>query len=247
MHVPDTQPVHLAPLAIRLATTRRDAAASAWLRDALASIRTTVGGSTRPLRLALARSRRLLGLDPLHPTAAERDAMPPSVEARLSTPGWRLLDVGRAALVLTALETLPPADGAELFGDLLRRGELSEQESLLRMLPLLPHGRTLLDGAVEAGRTNALPVFAAIALHNPYPAQWFPDLNFNQLVLKAMFMGLPVDHVEGLPGRASDELARMVLGYASEREAAGRSIPAGVQHIVALANQSENPPQTAAR
>lgn len=227
-------PLALSSLAVNLALVRRGETAGTWLRDAIASVRQAGDPGGRPLQLAMARARRILGSDLLSPTTAELQAMAEPLDARLRGPSWRLLDVGRAALVLTALESLEVDHGTMLFARLLRRGELSEQQSLLRMLPILPRGDALVEPAIEACRTNATPVFAAIALDNPFPARWFPDLNFNQLVLKAMFMGLPVDQIEGLPSRASTELARMALGYATERRAAGRSVPAGVQHVVRL-------------
>ncbi len=247
MSTTTSDPLGLAALAASLATPRRGEAAGAWLRDAIASVLHADQPGGRPLQLAMARSRRILGQDLLAPTAAELDAMHPALPGRLSGPSWRLLDVGRAALVLPVLEAVSTDRAATIFDRMLRRGELSEQESLLRMLPLLPHASALVEPAVEACRTNVPPVFAAIALFNPFPARWFPDLSFNQLVLKAMFMGLPIECVEGLPSRATAQLARMALGYGSEREAAGRSVPSGVQHIVQLAHNQAPRPATESR
>ena len=77
-------------------------------------------------------------------------------------------------------------------------------------------------------------MFAAIAAHNPYPAAHFPELHFNQLVLKAIFLGIPVEPIRELPRRVTPELRRMVSESASERRAAGRSIPPDVAHVLAL-------------
>ena len=71
-----------------------------------------------------------------------------------------------------------------------------------------------------------LTIFEAIACENPYPARHFPELNFNQMVLKAAFNGVALARVVGLSSRLNAELARMASDYASERRAAGRSVPA---------------------
>jgi hypothetical protein len=70
-----------------------------------------------------------------------------------------------------------------------------------------------------------LTVFEAIACDNAYPAKYFPDAAFFQMVLKALFVGAPLGKVVGLRERTTDELARMVDAYASERRAAGRPVP----------------------
>ncbi|HSP79398.1 MAG TPA: EboA domain-containing protein, partial [Myxococcaceae bacterium] len=64
-----------------------------------------------------------------------------------------------------------------------------------------------------------------IACENPYPASHFPEPAFNQLVLKAVFTGVPLARVVGLERRRNPELARMAADCASERRAAGRGIP----------------------
>jgi hypothetical protein len=77
-------------------------------------------------------------------------------------------------------------------------------------------------------RTNILPLFESISCENPYPAHYFPELNFNQMVLKAMFNGIALARIVGLAGRHNAELTRMSNDYAAERTAAGRSVPADI-------------------
>lgn len=219
------------PLRMRVldVIAEHDETAAAWLRETIAGL---PGGTSTPLRLALARARRTLddtplGLGPPSQPHHER----PQV---LHYASWRWLDLGRAALVLAALERTPPAEQVALVELLVRTGEIGEQESLLRALPLLPEPERFVPIAVESCRTNATTVFAAIAVDNPLPAASFSDASFNQMVLKAIFMGVPVTGIVDLQRRATPELARMVQGYASERQAAGRSVPADVDHVVAL-------------
>jgi hypothetical protein len=81
-------------------------------------------------------------------------------------------------------------------------------------------------------------VFEAIAAENPYPATHFPDPNLNQMELKAVFVEVAVDRIQGLDERITPELARMAEDYAAERRAAGRPVPADVDHIVSHARRA---------
>ena len=51
------------------------------------------------------------------------------------------------------------------------------------------------------------------------------------MVLKALFVGVAVDRIVGLDGRLTPELARMAADYASERRAAGRSVPSDIARL----------------
>jgi hypothetical protein len=103
---------------------------------------------------------------------------------------------------------------------------------VLRALPLLPDAERFVPLAVEACRTSVQTVFDAIACENPFPADHFPDLNFNQMVLKAMFNGVQLARIVRLDERAGPELARMASDYAAERRAAGRTVPADIDLVL---------------
>ena len=103
---------------------------------------------------------------------------------------------------------------------------------------LLPRPERFLAIAVESCRSSVQSVFEAIACENAYPAAFFPEANFNQMVLKALFTGADVRRVGGLAERCGAELVRMAEDYASERRAASRSIPDGVGLIVELARRA---------
>jgi hypothetical protein len=75
----------------------------------------------------------------------------------------------------------------------------------------------------DAIRTND-PRLVAAAL-GPYASQ-LDDAMWRQAVLKCVFMEIPLSTVTGLTGRADGELARMLAALATERHAAGRTIPA---------------------
>jgi len=139
--------------------------------------------------------------------------------------GWQTCDVGRALLLLAGSSRLPPG---ELAAKLFRAGDESERAAIVRSLSLLPEGATLKPIALEAGRVNSVTLFGALALDNPYPAAHYSEREFNQVVLKTMFMGLAVGAVVGLERRANAELARMCGDFYDERTAAGRSAPVDI-------------------
>src|SRR5262249_16196309 len=96
---------------------------------------------------------------------------------------WGADEVTRAALLCRAFPRIVPAE-------LWAHGDNRERQAVLKALPLLPEPATFVALAIEACRTNVLTVFEAIACENPYPAQHFPELHFNQMALKAAFSGV---------------------------------------------------------
>lgn len=142
--------------------------------------------------------------------------------------GWGLDELGRVALLLLAAERSSQAGFRELVDDCYRHGDTRERQAVLRALPLLPQAEGFLSVGVDACRTSIQPLFEAIACENPYPAAYFPELNFNQMVLKALFTGVALTRVVGLDRRVTPDLVRMANDYASERRAAGRSVPSDI-------------------
>jgi hypothetical protein len=128
----------------------------------------------------------------------------------------------RIALLVGAAEA---PDLVELATSCFRAGDNEERRAVLRALPLLPEPARFVDLAVDACRTNVVPIFEAIACENPFPARHFPELHYNQMVLKAVFLGVRLARVIGLGERLTPELARMADDYAAERRAAGRNVP----------------------
>jgi hypothetical protein len=135
----------------------------------------------------------------------------------LGRPHWSWLDWGRLWLVLSAFELEPASEHSKLIRTLVEHGELGEQASALRVLAYLPGPARFTAVGVEACRTNATSVFEALALDNPFAALYF--------AIKAAFMAVPIARIFGLEARLTPELARMAESLASERRAAGRSVP----------------------
>ncbi len=153
-------------------------------------------------------------------------------EARLPLPeGWRLCDIGRAALLHAVCHQLRTEEQPAFIQKQFNRSDNREREAILKTLMMLPDAERFLSIAVDACRSHVQSVFEAIACENPYPSEYFPDANFNQLVLKAFFTGVKVERIVNLPERRSPELTRMANDYASERQAAGRRVPDDLEYV----------------
>jgi hypothetical protein len=93
-----------------------------------------------------------------------------------------------------------------------------------RTLPLLSHAEAHVARCTEGIRTNIPPVFCAVAHRNPYPQERLDENAWNQMVLKALFIGVPLAPIRGLDTCANPALARMLRDYAHERWSAGRPV-----------------------
>ncbi|QDT16976.1 EboA domain-containing protein [Alienimonas californiensis] len=140
-------------------------------------------------------------------------------------PGWSVDQAARIVL-LQAFPTEDEHRWLTAYDKLVDAAEVREQIALYRALPLLPFPHELADRAADGLRTNVKGVFEAIAHDNPFPQHHFNDARWNQMVLKALFIGSSVQPIVGLRERMNRDLAVMLHGYADERRAAGRDVPA---------------------
>jgi hypothetical protein len=206
---------------------RTDARAAARFHDAMKT--------SQPLHRsaflgAFTAAARLVGKARLEVTSTEEtDLVGLGVDWPLTE--WGLDELGRVVLLLHAAETATDAALETLVEDCYRQGDNRERQAVLRSLPWLPGPDRFLAIGTDACRSHVQPVFEAIACENPYPAWHFPELNFNQLVLKALFIGVPLARIFGLDERVTSELVRMAAAYASERRAAGRAVPADIDRL----------------
>jgi hypothetical protein len=141
---------------------------------------------------------------------------------------WTRADLARLVLLRELASTMTPGDFEEAALACFTNGDAGEQRSWCRAVSLFPSPDRFLPTVIDTCRTNILPLFEAIACENPYPARFFPELHFNQMVLKAMFNSVALARVVGLPERRNPELSRMSTDYAAERTAAGRAVPADI-------------------
>ncbi len=131
----------------------------------------------------------------------------------------------RIELLTEASRRLPRERFARLLSTCWRAGDLREQQAILRALPLLEEPARWIPIAREGCRSNVGAIFEAIAAENTYPARHFGEHELNQMVIKAIFVGVRVARILGLRERMGPELRRMAADYVSERRAAGRSVP----------------------
>lgn len=140
-----------------------------------------------------------------------------------SVTGWSLVRLSRVWL-LTQLDSSDKESYIKNVETLFDTAEMNELVALYSALPLLSYPDQWLFRATDAVRSNMGFVFDAIALHNPFPAEYFNESAWNQLVLKTIFNDKPIHFIEGLENRMNKNLAMILSDFAHERWAAGRSV-----------------------
>jgi hypothetical protein len=203
-------------------------AAMQWLDDEIE--RQRAGIDERRLAIALGMVGGKVGRTDLAPppdeiAAAER------LRPRWQPELWGTDEAARVALVLATYR-----DDAAFMARVERlcaTGELTEQVAYLKGFAIFPAARALHDRAREAVRSSIAPIFEAIACANPYPFDHFDDSAWNQMVVKCVFSGLPIESIVGLRERRNSELIVMLRDLVSERTAAGRPTPDEVHRFIA--------------
>lgn len=127
------------------------------------------------------------------------------------------------------------------IGRLFRTAEMNEQVALYSALPLLAYPEEWRLQCAEGVRSNILDVLRAIICNNPYPAEQLDEGAWNQLVLKAFFVGLPPEEIEGLEERLNQKLVDTLQDYADERRAAGRSIHSRIPELITFFSAHRSP------
>jgi hypothetical protein len=196
-----------------------DATGTAWLAEAMAALAN--GGSDRDLFRSVSLVSRKLGKAPLALPRAELSA------ATRARPGWdpSQWTVDQAGRVVLLLAVAGDVDAfVRRLDQLCATADIDELVAFYRGLPLYPDPPRHRLRAAEGVRTNMKVVFEAVAHRNPYPAEQLAEDAWNQMVLKALFVGSELDPIVGLDGRANAALARMLGDYAHERWSAGRPV-----------------------
>lgn len=143
---------------------------------------------------------------------------------------WDLLQTARTILLLQF-----PQEKEKWFStvnQLFETGDMHEQQALYSALPIMPFQEELLPRAIDGCRTNMTVIFDSISLNNPFPAKYFPEANWNQMVLKAVFMQRPLYRIQKLEERRNLPLANIASDFAHERWAAGRPVMAEIWRLV---------------
>lgn len=198
---------------------RLDGSAAAWLANAI--VRCRAGIVDRDLYLLMSAVSRHVSKAPLALTQGELAA------ASASRPGWDPRDWSHDEAVRVHLLCASTSDGVQMslrLDKLCSAADIAELVALYRGLPLYPDQPRYALRAAEGIRSNMRVVFEAVAHRNPYPAEQFAEAAWNQLVLKALFVGSRLAPIVGLDSRRNPTLGRMLCDYAHERWAASRPV-----------------------
>lgn len=223
-----TEPAaQLAALIHSWISTRVDSTALHWINDRIRQVAT---GDQKALFLAFGLVPRKVGKADLTLTESEQNA------AEEHRPGWRPVGWSIDQLVRTLFVlTYPATDSAgyrKTLDLMFATGEVGELVALYQALPLLPDQPAHALRAAEGIRNNIKAVFCAVAHHNPFPSEQLNEDQWNQLILKCLFIGVSLRNVIGVDERANSKLTAMLIDFAHERRAAHRSIPAELWRCV---------------
>lgn len=190
----------------------------AWLKqqaDALAQ-----GAPDKTLFTSFSMAVRHSGKAALAPTPEE------SAAAERHFPGWDLrdwtCDVTARAYLMASLPDQPETPKRLLA--IHQTADLGEHIALVKALFLAPRCEEAMHIAREGLRSNMRSVFVGITSHNPYPALYFDELAFNQMVVKCLFVDLPLREITGLDSRLNPTLRQILVDLAHERWAAERPV-----------------------
>ena len=193
-------------------------------------------GVARKLFTSFSAVPRYIGKAKLELTAKELEEA--NLNLGFNPSNWTLDRVGRTILILS-FPRQNPDRYFQTIDKIFAAADVSEAIALYQSLPLLPYPEKFKLRAAEGIRTNMTSVFNAVALHNSYPAEYLDDLAWNQMVLKALFVGTPLAPIYGLQQRNNPQLARMLLDYARERLAAKRSVSPELWELAAVFQPDE--------
>ena len=197
-----------------------------WLKSKIEEISST--GTDKTLFTSYSAVSRYYDREKLSRSATELQALP--VQG-WNPEHWTLVQIARSLLLLS----FPAKDGDRYIATLdkiIAAADVEEAIAFYQTLPLLPHPEKFCLRAAEGIRTNMTSVFNAIAHHNPYPAKYLDDLAWNQMVLKALFVGSSLQPIYGLSQRNNPQLSQMLVDYARERLAAKRTVSPELWELV---------------
>ncbi|MFA5959531.1 MAG: EboA domain-containing protein [Tatlockia sp.] len=157
-----------------------------------------------------------------------------SMRKNLDLSHWFPSQIARVYLILLLAKHKPDAFQS-IMDNLIGAADVVELIALYQAFPLFPNPEQFLLHGTNGIRCNMISVFNAIALNNPYPADYFNETAFNQVVLKTLFVDSPIERVSGLKQRANVALAQALLNTVRERFAAKRPIKPEIWFLIGLA------------
>jgi hypothetical protein len=172
-------------LADRWISERTDERGVAWFRDAIKDVANSP--NERPLGVAVGLAPRRLGKADLSLPAADLTRAE-TLRPGLDLSDWSIDQLARVALTATAHKGNDFAFAAR-FDSFCMTAEVNELIALCRGLPVYPNAMLIEPRAREAVRSGMKPVFEAVAHRNPYPRETFAEDAWNQMIVKALFIG----------------------------------------------------------
>ena len=135
---------------------------------------------------------------------------------------------------LKLIKSLVQQDDIKSLYGLLFKSDIGEKIFLLDQLSRLDTQGSFKQIFTEALRTNASELFKFVALELDYPGYFFDIAEYNQMVLKALFLELDLSQMKHLKKRKNPLLDQMIADYKEERELANREVPAGIDFYRSL-------------
>ena len=188
-----------------------------WLQKKLDALRGDF--KDRSFYLAFSACSRFIGKDIISFDESDLSNME-EIYPNFSARPWTKDEIGRI-LLMTAL---PTNRNQQLLDTLFGTADYRELIALYKGLFLLENAEAFMLRGREGLRTNMVGVFDAIALHNPFPAEYLTEDAWNHMVLKAVFMDRPIYKIYKIEERKNPKLALIFLDYAHERWAAHRKV-----------------------
>jgi sugar phosphate isomerase/epimerase len=156
-------------------------------------------------------------------------------------------DAARARLIISLSREISGRELAAALTLLYANGDSAERRGVLRGLNAVVTQESPLADEVVAGglkvtaealRANEQGLVAAAV--GPFGGTYLDQHSWRHAILKLLFMGISLDAAANLHKRVDTELKRMLLDFADERAAAGRSIPDAVQRITGMPYQTSD-------
>jgi hypothetical protein len=201
---------------------------ASWFRDSIAKVKQERGGDK--LAMAIGLAARRLGKADLSLTAEDKAAAT-ALRRGLDPSEWSVDQAARIAFMCASYGG-DDAAFAAAFDAFCSTAGLNELIALCRGLPVYPAAALLEPRARESVRSGMKPVFESVAHRNPYPVEYFTEDAWNQMVVKAFFIGSSLWPIQDLDRRGNPRLARMLVDLALERWAAGRPVSGEVWRCV---------------
>ncbi|GLY14419.1 EboA domain-containing protein [Kineosporia rhizophila] len=159
--------------------------------------------------------------------ALRQVTLQPATIRRLFPMVTRKVGAGHEQARIRLLAALP--DRTEIPG-LYRYGDVNERLAILHSAEQLNADDALVALARDAFRSNDPRLVTACA--QPSIVQRLDDDEVGQVLMKCVFMEVPLERIPAITRRATPRTARMVAGFVLERVCAGRDVAPDVWTVI---------------